>query len=74
MNKQKRIALYKAVWCKIRYWQQLHDMTDEELASYLNCTKRTLQNYDRDAKNLTFQAVDSFLYINDMTLEELLAA
>lgn len=74
MKKSKRITLYKTVWCKIRYWQQLHDMTDDELATYLNCSTRTLQNYDRDAKSLTLQTVDTFLFINDMTLEELLAA
>lgn len=74
MKKSKRITLYKTVWCKIRYWQQLHDMTDDELATYLNCSTRTLQNYDHDAKNLTLQTVDTFLCINDMTLEDLLAA
>ena len=74
MKKSKRITLYKTVWCKIRYWQQLHDMTDDELATYLNCSIRTLQNYDHDAKSLTLQTVDTFLCINDMTLEDLLAA
>ena len=68
-NKQKHIPLQKTIWCKIRYWQLLHDWTDDELAMYLNCSTRTLQNYDHDAK-----MVDTFLCINDLTLDDLLAA
>ena len=40
-NKQKHIPLQKTIWCKIRYWQLLHDWTDDELAMYLNCSTRT---------------------------------
>ena len=73
-NKQKHIPLQKTIWCKIRYWQLLHDLTDDELAMYLNCSTRTLQNYDHDAKNLTLKTVDTFLCVNELTLEELMTA
>ena len=73
-NKQKHIPLQKTIWCKIRYWQLLHDWTDDELAMYLNCSTRTLQNYDHDARGLTLKMVDTFLCINDLTLDDLLAA
>ena len=49
MKTKKRIPLQKTIWCKIRYWQLLHDLTDDELAMYLNCSTRTLQNYDHNA-------------------------
>ncbi len=73
-NKQKHIPLQKTIWCKIRCWQLLHDWTDDELAMYLNCSTRTLQNYDHDARGLTLKMVDTFLCINDLTLDALLAA
>ena len=50
------------------------DWTDDELAMYLNCSTRTLQNYDHDARGLTLKMVDTFLCINDLTLDDLLAA
>lgn len=28
MKREKRIALYKKIWCKIRYWQSLRDISD----------------------------------------------
>lgn len=33
-----------------------------------------LQNYDHDARGLTLKMVDTFLCINDLTLDDLLAA
>ncbi|MDE5991832.1 MAG: hypothetical protein K2G87_02150 [Oscillospiraceae bacterium] len=66
MKREKRIALYKKIWCKIRYWQSLKDVTDMELAAYLQVTERTLHEYDKNAKNITLEKVDSFLYANGM--------
>ena len=43
MKREKRIALYKKIWCKIRYWQSLKDVTDTELAAYLQVTERIRQ-------------------------------
>lgn len=68
----ERITLYKLIWCKIRYYQQLHNISDEELAMSLNVHIRTLHEYDKNAENVTLGRVDSFLYINNITLDELI--
>jgi len=73
MKRDKRIALYKKIWCKIRYWQSLKDVTDTELAAYLQVSERTLHEYDKNAKNITLEKVDSFLYMNRMELADLMA-
>lgn len=72
MRKEKRISLYKKIWCKIRYWQNLKDISDGELAAYLNVGERTLHEYDKNAKNITLEKIDNFLYVNDMELADLL--
>jgi len=73
MRKEKRIALYKKIWCKIRYWQNISDVTDSELAAYMQVAERTLKDYDRNAKNITLEKIDNFLYMNGMELTDLLA-
>lgn len=73
-NKNKRIPLQKTIWCKIRYWQNLHDVSDEELAGYLGCSVRTLANYDNNPSCVTLQTVDTFLFAADMTLSDFMAA
>lgn len=71
MKKEKRIALYKKIWCKIRYWQSLKDVSDSELANYLQVGERTLHEYDKNAKNITLEKIDNFLYVNNMELADL---
>ncbi len=73
MKKDRRIALYKKIWCKIRYWQNISDVTDSELAAYMQVAERTLKDYDRNAKNITLEKIDNFLYMNGMELTDLLA-
>ncbi len=73
MKKDRRIALYKKIWCKIRYWQNISDVTDSELAAYMQVAERTLKDYDRNAKNITLEKIDNFLYMNNMELADLLA-
>lgn len=73
MRKEKRISLYKKIWCKIRYWQNLKDISDSDLAAYLNVGERTLHEYDKNAKNITLERIDNFLYVNDMELADLLS-
>lgn len=70
-TKPKRITLQKQTWCKIRYWQQLNDVTESELATYLNVAERTLKEYDKDASNVTLAKIDQLLYMNDMTIHDL---
>jgi hypothetical protein len=72
MKKSNRITLYKRIWCKIRYYQQLHNIDDTVLAGQLQVHERTLHEYDKNAVNVTMGKVDSFLYANGITLEELL--
>lgn len=72
MKKEKRITLYKKIWCKIRYWQNLNDIPDEELATHLGVSIRTIKEYDKDASNITLQKLDRFLYLYDLSLNELL--
>ena len=73
MKKTQRIALYKIIWCKIRYWQNLRDITDAELAAALQVGERTLHEYDKNAKNITLEKIDSFLELYQMELNDLLA-
>lgn len=72
MKKMPRITLYKKVWCKIRYWQNLRDIADAELAADLQVGERTLYEYDKCAKHITLEKVDNFLEVNHMELDELM--
>lgn len=72
-NKTQRITLYKRIWCKVRYWQNLRDVTDSELAACLQVCERTLRDYDHNARCLTLEKVDNFLVTNKMSLDELLS-
>lgn len=67
-----RIPIYKYIWCKIRLYQQLNDIDEQILASYIGVQVRTLREYDKQSKNITLGQIDSFLYKNGMTLSELL--
>ena len=73
MRKETRISLYKKIWCKIRYWQNLRDISDSELAAYLNIGERTLHEYDKCAKNITLEKIDNFLYVNNMEIADLMS-
>ena len=72
-KKAARITLYRRIWCKIRYWQQLKEVSDSELASYLQVGVRTLHEYDKSAANVTLGRVDNLLYVTGMELDELMA-
>lgn len=73
MKREKRIAIYKRIWCKIRYWQSLRDISDTELAGFMQVGERTLREYDKCAGNITLEKIDHFLFINNMELAELMA-
>lgn len=70
-NKTK--PLYKLIWCKIRYYQRLNDLSNEELAAYLGVCERTLSEYDKHAENITLGKIDSFLRSENLNLGDLLA-
>lgn len=71
MKKEKRITLQKKIWCKIRYYQQLNDISDTDLASSMGVSIRTLKEYDKDASPISLQKLDIFLYLYNLTLSEL---
>lgn len=73
VKKNQRITLYKRIWCKIRYWQNLKDISDAELASYLQVGERTLKEYDKSAQNVTLEKVDNFLYLTGIELSDLIS-
>lgn len=70
--KKQRLRLYKLIWCKIRYYQQIHDISDETLANCLGVHTRTLKEYDKNAENVTLGKLDTFLYLNNINLNDLL--
>ena len=72
MKKEIRISIYKKIWCKIRYWQNLKDISDNELASYLQVCERTLRDYDKSARNITLEKIENFLIVTNMELKDLL--
>lgn len=72
-KKSTRITLYKRIWCKIRYWQNLRDVTDAELASYLQIGERTLREYDKSAQHVTLEKIDNLLSITGMELNDLMS-
>ena len=71
-KKAQRITLHRRIWCKIRYWQNLKDISDAELASYLQVGERTLHQYDISAENVTLGRVDNLLYVTGMELNDLM--
>lgn len=73
MKKEKRIAIYKKIWCKIRYWQSIKDVSDSELAAFLQVGERTLKEYDKSAKNITLEKIDNFLFVNNMEFADLMS-
>lgn len=72
-KKATRITLYKRIWCKVRYMQSLKDISDAELASYLQVSERTLHQYDVSAENVTLGRIDNLLYVTGIELDELMA-
>ncbi|MBQ8012647.1 MAG: hypothetical protein IJ265_13940 [Oscillospiraceae bacterium] len=72
-KKNQRITLYKRIWCKIRYWQNLRDVTDTELALYLQVGERTLREYDKSAWHITLEKIDNLLSTIGMELDELMS-
>lgn len=72
-EKSTRITLYKRIWCKIRYWQNLRDVTDAELASYLQIGERTLREYDKSAQHVTLEKIDNLLSVTGMELNDLMS-
>lgn len=57
---------------ELRYWQNLRDVSDAELASYLQVGERTLREYDKSAQHVTLEKVDNLLSVTGMELNDLM--
>lgn len=64
--------IQKLIWCKIRYYQQLNDISNDELAAYIGVCGRTLTEYDKNAENITLGKIENFLRSENISLEDLL--
>lgn len=71
-NKTNHIPSYRILWLKIRYYQGIHEVSDENLAKSLGIEVRTLKAYDKNAKNITLEKVEGFLNANKIQLIELI--
>lgn len=60
------------IWCKIRYYQQLNDLTNADLAAFIGVSERTLSEYDKNAENITLGKIERFLKSENMELNDLL--
>ena len=69
--KKQTIPLHRQVWCKIRFWQKLNEVSDERLAGYLMLSARTLREYDADSNNLSLGRLENFMDCTGLTLEQL---
>lgn len=70
--KTKQIPFQKQIWCKIRYYQQLHDISNEKLAMIFGVNERTLREYDKLADHITLEKIDNFLSYTGVSILELI--
>lgn len=68
MRKEKIIPIYRKIWFKIRYWQNINAISDDELARIIGVSTRTLSNYDKDAGSISLRMIDNFLTSIQMDL------
>ncbi|MBR1764436.1 MAG: hypothetical protein IJ746_03480 [Ruminococcus sp.] len=64
--------LTRKIWCKIRYYQQMHGISNIQLAAVLMIKPRTLTIYDMNARNVTLGQLESFLNTYSITLKQLM--
>lgn len=70
--KKIRVSLQRKIWAKIRCWQSMNEVSDNQLASSLTVAERTLRNYDKDAGKLSLEKVDNFLNFFGIEITDLL--
>ena len=73
MKKEKRVSQTRVVWGKIRYYQAIYQLSEEEIAKSMSVLPRTLKDYDKDAQHLTLGQLDNFLSLYNLNLIELLS-
>lgn len=70
--KPRRIPFQKQLWCHIRMYQHLHDISNESLANIMMIGERTLKEYDKKADKITLDKVDNFLSYSGISITELM--
>ena len=72
MKKNNRVSICKVIWFKIRYWQNIKGVTDDELAAFMGVCDKTVRSYDTHCDGITLDKIDRFLAVNNMELDDLL--
>lgn len=72
MKKNNRVSIYKVIWFKIRYWQNIKGFTDDELGAFMGVCDKTVRSYDIHCDGITLDKIDRFLAVNNMELNDLL--
>ncbi len=74
MKNPRRVPIYRNIWSQIRHWQYLTETSDKALADSLELRNvRTLKDYDTDPRNITLSRIDRFLFVNNLTLQQLIS-
>lgn len=76
MSKKTAISpkadISRIIWGNIRKIQYLNCLSDEQLASALKVTTRTLHNYDINPNVMTLETVQTFIENMSMPFEQLI--
>lgn len=76
MSKKNTISLKldvsRIIWANIRKLQYLNCLSDEQLASALEVTTRTLNNYDNNPNVMTLATIQNFINNMSMPFEQLI--
>lgn len=71
-NLPKKPTVAKTVWGNVRKIQYLRDISDDDLALMLECTTKTLRNYDHNPENIALKTIQLFCINADISAEVLL--
>lgn len=56
----KKPTISRIIWANIRRKQYILGLPDSDLAMILECSEKTLRNYDRNPENVTLATVQLF--------------
>lgn len=59
-RKPPKPTVGRTVWANIRKYQTLYHIPDEQLALIMECSERTLRNYDDTPEKITLETVQLF--------------
>ena len=66
-------SLSRLIWCRIRFFQSLNEVSNEKLAKTLGVMPRTLYTYDKTAGNITLNQLESFIDEYSLSIEQLIS-